>query len=256
VPPSPIKDPHDFRCASSLKKIIPRGTVVNTALFFSGQLEFALAGEGRLVQALTTKYVVYEFWKCAFQDPHRIIKIAEFMNERRDPLMLHYMQEDWPTYKDPYVRSCMFFLLNRFSSTGAQSKGALSYENYNPVALNRLKNIDSTNFTINLINSNDFIKPLSERPSGEYIVLPIGEFSYNFFEHGKNEGWETTKVDHTLIKDFLKETEKKTIIVYKWHEALDSFFNGFPTVYLNEYGTSTTDASQAREVLIANFRIS
>jgi hypothetical protein len=178
------------------------------------------------------------------------------MYERRDANMLCYMQEDWPTYKDPYVRSCMFFLLNRFSSTGEQSRGTLTYDNYNPVALNRLKNIDSTNFTIDLINSDDFLAPLVGLPSDEYIVMPLGVFSYNFFEHGKNEGWETTKVDHTQVRGFLKETEKKTILVYRWHEAIPSFFDGFPLVYLNEYGTPTTDPSQTREVLIANFGIS
>ena len=255
MPASPIKDPYNFCCASFIKKQIPRNSVVNTTLFFSGQLEFALSAAGRSVNALTTKYVVYEFWKCAFHDPHRIIKIAEFMYERKDPNMLYYLQEDWPTYKDPYMRSCMFFLLNRFSSTGEQSKGVLSYDNYNPIVLSRLKNLDSKNFTLNLINSDNFIEPLHKKPDDEYVLMPVGNFGYNLFEHGMNEGWETTKVNHNQLKDFLHQTNKKTLLVYNQHNALPSFFDGFNIRYINQYGAVTKNPTQAKEVIIANFRI-
>tara|TARA_B100001250_G_scaffold412964_1_gene445601 strand:+ start:2761 stop:3531 length:771 start_codon:yes stop_codon:yes gene_type:complete len=255
MPPSPIKEPHDFRSASFLKKIIPPDAVVNTALFFSGQLEFALSAAGRTVKASTTKYVVYEFWKCAMRDPHRIIKIAEFMYARKDPNMLYYLQEDWPTYKDPFMRSCMFFLLNRFSSTGEQSRGVLSYDNYNPIVLSRLKNLNYTNFTLNLTESDNLTKSLCELPNDEYVLIPVGRFSYNLFEHGKTEGWETTKVDHSQIKEFLHNTDKKTLLVYKWHNALASFFEDFNITRLNEYGLPTQDPLQTKEVIIANFRI-
>ena len=73
---SPLKDPHNFTCASALKRIIPKGATVNMPLFFGGHLEFALSSSGRKVRALTNKYVVYEFWKCAFHDPHLILKLS------------------------------------------------------------------------------------------------------------------------------------------------------------------------------------
>ena len=252
---TPIKDPHNFRCAAALKKIVPRRATVNVPLFFSGNLEFALSSSGRRVHAITNKYVIYEFWKCAFHDPHRIIKISEHLFKNRDKNMLYYLQEDWPKYRDPYLRSSLFFLLNRFSSTGYQSHGELDYDNYNPIALNRLKKLNDNNFTLELIAADNFLEKLKEISTKDYILMPIGAFSFNFFEHGKNEGWETTKVNHTLVRDFLKETDSKTILVYKKHGALESFFKGFNKLYSNKYGNATTDISEAEEVLIANFRI-
>ena len=224
-------------------------------LLFGGHIELALSSSGRVVRALTNKYVVYEFWKCAFHDPYRILKIAEFLFERRDSNMLYYLQESWPTYKDPYLRSGLFFLLNRISESGYQSSGRLNYDSYNPVAANRLKKLNKDNLGLFLSTNEDFMAPLSERPESEYVVIPAANFSYNLFEHGASKGWETTIVDHTAVKDFLTSTDKKTVAIYKNHGALDSFFGGFSKIYLNEYGVPVKDLSQASEVLVANFRI-
>jgi len=252
---SPLKDPHNFACASALKKIIPKGGTVNVPLFFAGHLELSLTSSGRRVRALTNKYVVYEFWKCAFHDPHRIIKISQFLFERRDSNMLYFLQEDWPTYRDPYLRSSLFFLLNRLSESGYQSQGSLNYDNYNPIATSRLKKLSSQNLTLDLLSEENFLEPLQSRPQEEYILIPAANFSYNLLEHGKSQGWESTLINHQHLRDFLKETDKRTVIVYKAHGALGKFFEDFDKLYLTQYGIPTQDPSQAAEVLIANFRI-
>lgn len=253
---SPLKDPHNFQCAAAVKNLIPPNSTVNVPAFFSGNLPLSLSSSGRRVRAITNKYVVYEFWKCALHDPQRIIKIAQYISSHQDPNMLYYLQEDWPTYRDPYLRSALFFLLNRLSDTGFQSYGSLTYENYNPISLNRLKAVKDHNLEVQLIADDDFIANLEQYPDSDYVVIPAGNFSYNFFQEGQNRGWETTDIDHRKIREFLSKTNKKTVIAYNSHAALGSFYEGFGQVFLNSYGVATADVKSAKEVLIANFRLS
>ena len=253
---SPIKDPYNFQCARALKNIIPERSTINVPIFFSGNLEFSLASSGYNIRAITNKYVVYEFWKCAFHDPTRIIKIAEHVYANRDKNMLFYLQEDWPKYKDPYLRSALFFLLNRFSASGYQSHGALSYDNYNPISLSRLRKISDHNLDLHLIAEDDFLSNLDSLPASDHILMPIGAFKYNFFQEGQSSGWETTQVDHSKVRDFLKATAKRTLLAYNIHPALSSFYKDFDKTYLNEYGSTVKDPKAAKEVLIANFRTS
>ena len=253
---SPIKDPHDFQCGSVLQKIIPPRATVNVPIFFSGNLPLLLSSSGRHVRGLTNKYVVYEFWKCAFHDPKRVMDIAKHLSTKQDSNILFYLQEDWPTYKDPYLRSALFFLLNRFSETGFQSHGNLTYDNFNPISLNRIKALKDSNLEIHLLTSADFIPPLKEYPESDYILMPVGTFAYNFFQEGQNRGWETTEIDQYKLRDFLDNTEKKTILAYNKHAALPSFYENHNQLYLNKYGIPVKDFNSAKEVLIANFRFS
>ena len=223
---SPLKDPHNFKCASVIQRLVPTGNVINVPLFFSGDLSFSLTSDRRFVRAVTSRYVIYEFWKCAFHDPDRIINICDFIFGRLDPMMLYYLQENWPAYKDPYLRSSLFFILNRCSESGRPSLGEISYDSYNPHALHRLKTVDDTNLSIELIPS-DFLEDLRQRPSDEYVLMPIGDYSYNLFEHGKSESWEITRVNHEEVRKFIKETNKNTILAYKMHPALPEFYKDF-----------------------------
>ena len=253
---SPIKDPHNLQCGGTLKKLMPPRSTVNIPIFFSGNLAFSLTSAGHRVRGMTNKYVVYEFWKCAFHDPNRIMHIAEHLVAKQDPNILYYLQEDWPTYRDPYLRSALFFLLNRLSHSGFQSHGELTHENYNPISLNRLKTISDSNLEMHLLTEENFISSLQEFPDSDYVVIPVGNFKYNFFQEGQSKGWETTEVDHCKIRDFLSSTNKKTIAAYNKHATLPSFYRDFEHLYLNKYGTPVKDINESKEVLIANFRLS
>ena len=51
------------------------------------------------------------------------------------------------------------------------------------------------------------------KPKSEYTIVPVGDFSYNLFEHGKNaRRYDTVKVNHSQLKSTLSETDRKDVI--------------------------------------------
>ena len=81
-------------------------------MFFDGKQELGLAEDQRHIIAHTLKYPVYEFWRCVFEDPHRIAAIAETLfADLKDENIFAILQEQWPSYKDPYIRSALFLSL-------------------------------------------------------------------------------------------------------------------------------------------------
>ena len=61
---------------SEILKLVPEGSIVDSYMFFTGELEIALAKYRRFVCAHTTQYVVYEFWKCMAKDSAQIYNIV------------------------------------------------------------------------------------------------------------------------------------------------------------------------------------
>ena len=117
---SPIKNyKKQTNSLSAIKQLIPKGSIVESHLFYDGSTEFNLAESERFVIANTNKYVVYEFWSCAMEDPKRIASIAEYMFPVLNEQTFDILQKEWANYKDPYMRSALFFLLNRCSSLGS-----------------------------------------------------------------------------------------------------------------------------------------
>ena len=251
---SPIKESiNNFKCLSTLKNMIPRGSVVNSFLFFDGKLELGLADSHRFIVAHTNQYVIYEFWDCAMKDPGRIAEISKFLSPIHDENIFHILQENWPTYYDPYVRSALFFLLNRCSENGLISTGRLDTKNYNPFAVSQLKKFRANNFHIEWDQTDEFIKGIENARKADYLLLPVGKFSYNFFEHGKSRGFEMTPVDHQKLFETLHKTEDKWVVVYKAHSKLYNLYKEYNVTMLDKHGKLATKKDNCEEVVIANF---
>ena len=60
---------------AQILKTVPAGSVVDSYLFFSGDLELSLAQYNRFVCAHTNKYAVYEFWHTLSREPKRIYEM-------------------------------------------------------------------------------------------------------------------------------------------------------------------------------------
>lgn len=137
---SPIKNlKKTTNSLSAVKQIIPKGSIIESHLFYDGSLEFNLAEDDRFVVANASKYVVYEFWACAIENPKRIAEIANHLFSSLSEQTFDILQKDWARYKDPYVRSAFFFLLNRCSALGMITHGEFDTKNYNPFATNDLR---------------------------------------------------------------------------------------------------------------------
>ena len=252
---SPIREStNNFKALSVLKTLIPKGDVVDSFLLFSGEMELSLAESGRFVIAHTNKYVIYEFWKCAMENPARIAELSESLYPIGDEKAFHLFQENWPKYQDHYTRSALFFLLNRCSESGWISAGKFDDKNFNPLALSHLKKFSPKNFFLTMDNADTLNEAIANSSTkGDYLLLPVGKFDYNFFEHGKSKGYEMTTVLHEELFKHLSEIDKKWISIYKHHPRLYILYKDYNTIMIDKYGKRTEDKDICEEVIFANF---
>jgi len=252
---SPIKDQATaMLCLATLKTKFPVGSVIDVYRFYSGQVEFNLAATNRFIKANTISYPVYEFWQCMAEDAKRVYEIATSESFQFQAEMFPLLQEGWYNYRDPYIRAALFFILNRCSSTGFVSSGQLSTEYFNPISLSYLRSFAfPQHFHLTHVPQNTLSGMIDEDSDGEYLFVPCGSFSYNLFEHGKSRGREETPVNHQELRHRLRETSKKWVIAYKYHAAIQEFYNQELITLVDKYGRTTTDEHAAAEVVISNF---
>jgi hypothetical protein len=253
---SPVKNAK-FKnlCLRSLKTLIPPAKIVESYLFFSGELELSLASYERFVIAHTFRPFVYEFWKCIEEDPQTVHEIVthdlfKFDNQ----LTFNILQEKWHTYQDPYVRAAFFFLLNRCSDTGMISSGKLAMNNYTPFALNCLKTYrHPKNLHLNYVDEASFGPENLPRNKCDFVLLPIGDFSYNLFDHGKSQTEDVTLVDNRKIKEILEESPTKAIALYNKHSAVFDFYDGLNFTMIDAYGEQVENYDKCEEIIVTNF---
>lgn len=250
---SPIKEWVDYKSTEYLKSIIEPEKVVDTFLFYSGKIEFNLAQASRIVRGHTNRYVVYEFWHCVQEDPSRVVEIAEHLHNRRDPITSVYLQDSWYKMKDHYVRAALFFLFNCYSDEGLVSSGDISYRRFNPLLFNRIKNCSFENLRLNFYKDEDMLQGIDYLEGGDYLVLPLGKFSYNLFEEGKSYGVEATPVDHQTTKLKFDNLKRKTLVIYKYHREVVELYGNHNITMIDKYGKQTLDEKKCEELVIANF---
>ena len=255
-----LKDSLSFKSLRIVKELIPSRSIVSSFLFYSGALEFNLAEDDRFISAHTNRYVVYEFWKCAMEDPFTVAERAKvfsrllkddsaFSSEKTFTIL----QENWTKYEDPWTRSAYFFLLNRCSEVGLVSSGKLNMKYFNPLSITNLKNFKPKNFHIHFVQEESFANILSAAEEPDYLFLPVGEYSYNLFEHGKSKGHETTTVHHKKLYKSLKEQNKKWVVLYKNHSDVFNLYKGNNIIMVDRYGRKTTKKDNCEDIIIANF---
>lgn len=251
---SPIKLPsNDFKSTVFLREIIPPGKIVHSYLFFSGILEFDLAKNRRFVVGHTNRFVIYEFWRCVLEDPRRIAEIASRLYPIKDEPIFNLLQENWAKYKDPYIRSGIFFLLNRCSDSGLIASGKLENSNFSPISLSYLKNFHIKNFHVQLDESEDFLDDVKNIKDSDYLLFPIGRYTQNLFEVGKSVGLEETKVYHNKVKELLESTDKRCILIYFKHKRLFGMYKDHNITMIDKWGRKTNDKEKCEEMVIANF---
>jgi hypothetical protein len=250
---SPIKEPAAYKCVEYLKGILPTESIIDTFLFYAGQLEFDLAQSNRLLRCHTNRYVIYEFWYCMQEDPDRVAEIAEYFRERTDPISYIFLQKSWAGLKDHYVRAAIFFLLNIFSEDGYVSAGNLNFRQYSPIMLNRIKQCSFENMRINFYKDEDFFAGAAYVEKPEYFLFPMGKFKYNLFEEGQVYGYESTHVNHTNTKVLIDELQNNTIILYKYHKEALKLYDGYNITMINKYGKVTDSTNHCEDLVIANF---
>ena len=253
---SPVKNAK-FKnlCLRALKTLIPPTKVVESYFFFSGELELSLASYNRFVVAHTFRPFVYEFWKCIETDPNMVHTIVTHdLFKFEDQLAFNILQENWHTYQDPYVRAAFFFLLNRCSDTGMISSGGLSLSNYTSFALNYLKTYKHPP-NLHLAHTEEgAFEPLQvPKTECDFVLLPVGDFSYNLFDHAKGRTEDATLVDNKKVKKVLQQTPAKAIALYNNHPALFDFYDGLNFIMIDAFGERVENHHKCEEVIVTNF---
>tara|TARA_Y100000296_G_C5122606_1_gene231205 strand:+ start:54 stop:812 length:759 start_codon:yes stop_codon:yes gene_type:complete len=250
---SPIRSSIEFKSGNELKKLIPPDSTISSFFLYSGNLELSLAQTSRTIIAHTNKYVIYEFWQALKENKNKIVAAVENFYPQIDPMLFHYLQETWPQFGDPYTRSAFFFILNRCSAQGDVSTGKLDKRNYNSLAVNYLRNFEGANFFPVLDKEENPLEAISTAKQADFILFPVGNFSFNLFEYGKSRGYEMTSINHKELSERIAQLDKKWAIIYRPHPKLFEMYKDYNIRMIDKYGRKCGKTDNCEELLIANF---
>jgi hypothetical protein len=251
---SPIKNNNrQTKSLSIIKKMIPAGSIIHSHALFDAYLELNLASNQRFVIAHTTRAAIYDFWMCAKSDPERLYLITKeqsthIINEE----IIQTLQKSWYTYADPYLRSALFFLLNRCSQNGRISSGHIDVNGFNPLSLARLRGFNSPNFHLVKEEESEEIPMPSQTQDTDYLLFPIGEFKINT-RLNSTVGFEEFFADHRAMLEFLLTEKRKAIILLEYHPAAIKNYRKLKITMVDKSGNLTLSETACQELIIANF---
>ena len=252
---SPLKSPiTNNKSLATLKRLIPEQSVVHSFLLYDGNLETALSDSKRFVVANTNRYVNYEFWMCLLSDPERLATIANHFSPIESKNIFDILQKEGLKYPDPFMRSGLFYLLNKSSDMGYISSGKLVEDIDLTREIKKLQSFVAPNFHVQLNKEENFISSMQDITTQcDYIFVPVGSFSLNLLEEGKNIGFEQTRVVHQELKKFIDTTDRKVILLYKHSQSVVNLFKDNTQYIIDQWGRHTESTKFATEILIANF---
>tara|TARA_Y100001937_G_C7077862_1_gene311466 strand:+ start:140 stop:808 length:669 start_codon:yes stop_codon:yes gene_type:complete len=221
---------------------------------YDGNIEVKLSNSKRFVIAHTNKYVNYEFWSCLLADAHRLSVIANHFSPIESENIFDILQKQWPKYSDPFVRSAMFYLLNRSSDLSYVSSGKLLEDEKLQFNTNEMSNFCCENMHVQLDKEKNFINSVNNiSDKCDYVFMPIGKYTLNLLDDGLNEGLEQTKINHKDINLMMHTTNKKIVLLYNFSESVMEHYKDFNCYIIDQWGRNTEVKKFAKEVLIANF---
>lgn len=249
---SPIKDTrYNNYSLSQLKKLIPKKAIVSTYGLYAANIEISLSLHGINVNAFTNKPVIYQFWHCLFHNNQRLYSILTNKAFKFKGITeYNLLQERLPTYKDAYIRSSLFFMLNRCSATGQVSCGEFNTGGYNALSLNYLRTFKKPD-GLNVYFYDNYHDKMDE---GEFVIFHSLNFSYNIANIGSHESYDSYNFNNRKLKDFLSlGQKKKTVLIYNHHPGLLKFYKDFNLTLINRYGVQTDNIQNCEEIIVTNF---
>ena len=250
---SPLKGEYTFRCSSFINAKMAPASVVHSFLCYDAQLEIGLAKAGHYVMAHTNAYPLHEFWVCAMCEPLRVAKIALWFHPLGDSDTVELFQKTWRQYDSHHTRAGIFFLLNQCSHNGLVSCGLVEDSNFTAKAVRRLAQWAPHNFHTTYDEVEDYLDGIASATEADYLLFPVGKYSFNFFEEGKSRGDEMTLVNHKKLKERLQGLDQKWLVVYKYHPRLLKEYKDYETTMISKYGQPTKHPNMCEDIVIANF---
>jgi len=249
-----LKCPNRFVSAAFLNKKIPETVSVKSFGITSGYLELGLFQNGYDIEVYSNRYFIYEFWKCLINSPYTVLRAVRFFHDNLNAADLARYKEKWyEKFEDPYDRAAVYYLLNRYSDTGTFAGNTLTKHNFSKLNLMSLEKVAPTakNLNLSFLPGEDMIKFIEEVGGDHITLLPIGKFKRDFILKKNVTTIDSANYDNEKLKEHIKGDKHRTILVYKYDEHVDAFYNN--KTYINKFGFVTENPGLAEDLIVSNF---
>jgi hypothetical protein len=249
-----LKCPNRFVCLNFVKDKLSNEEKINSFAFCAGHIEIALKQSNYDISVFSNRYYVWEFWKCMINSAESVLDMAKYFHESMSPHDIQYYRDRWLTsFEDPYERAAMFYLLNRYSENGnfslsQVSKNNLSYLNY----ISFERSIPYTHLIdLHLDKQSDFCDSFKTLDPSSVLLIPVGIQKNNFLKTKNVTTPETYVFDHQKMKEYVLSERQKVILIYKYSDFTDKFFEN--KTYISKFGTITENRELAEDLIVSNF---
>lgn len=257
---TPVKTSTHFVSSHALKSILNKEQDIVSFLLFSGQIECDLALDDFNITVFTNRWANFEFWDCIIRDPYTVANLADGVHQQLDPHMVMLLQNNWVRLKDPFFRSAIYFVLNRYSHEGTVSHGAFNSNNYSPVCsrslINFYENNDLRKLRVKYFKAEKYYDAFEHVKESQVILLPFGGVRSGPLTSQLYVGHETYDLDYSVLKTVLRECGKNFVAVFKYNPKILRDFSKYKTVMIDEIGTQTMDARACNEIIVHNLEAS
>ena len=242
---SPLRYPGGkSRAVDIICKLIPKNIKELCSPFFGGgSVELACASKGIKVYGYDIFTPVVEFWTC-LQDNHNLL--AEEV-EKYYPLpkeKFYELQQMQTNFTDIFQRAAVFYVLNRYSFSGATLSGGMSpdHPRFTQSSIQRLRNFYNPNIEVKEL---DFKKSINLHRDTFLYLDPPYLIKNNLY--GK-KGDAHKCFDHKGLAEILRERDN-WILSYNNCPEIQELYEDYKIIYPSwKYGMSNDKYSN--EVLI------
>ncbi len=256
---TPVKTNNSFISSKALKNIFDKEQDIASFLLFSGQIECDLAFDDYNITVFTNRWANYEFWDCLIKDPYRIANLADGIHKQMDPHMVILLQDSWVRMKDPFFRSALYFVLNRYSADGTVSHGSFNSNNYSSICSRSLINFYENNeldkFRIKYYKAEKYYDAFEHVKDSQVMLLPVGNVKISPLNKQVFVGHEMYDLDYGILKTVLKECGKKFVAVFKFNPKIIRDFSKYNISMIDNVGDFTIDAKLCNEIIVHNLEV-
>lgn len=253
---TPVKSSVNFVSGTALKNILPEDQKIASLLLSCGQLECELAFDDYDITMFSNRWANYEFWDCIIKNPYRVADMSDELHQRMFPQMIYLLQEQWVKMKDPYFRSAIYFLLNRYSFDGSVSHGKFDTNNYSAICsrslINFYENNETSKLKINYYKAEKYYEAVPHIPAEHILFLPVGNIKVGPLHKQTFVGHDVYDINYAILSDIMKNSDTRLVAVFKKNTRILRDFKNFNTVMVNSVGQLTDKISECDEIIVHN----
>lgn len=253
---TPVKTNTHYVCTDYLKSLIPKESKIVSLLLFSGQVECDLAFNDFDITIFTNRWANYEFWDSILKNPYTVADLADGMHKKLDPNMVLLLQNNWVKMKDPFFRSAVFFILNRYSYEGTISHGNFNSSNYSAVCsrslINFYENNDVQKIKLKYYKAEKYYDAFEDIEPSQILLLPIGSIKIGPLNKNIYTGHEMYDIDYGVLKRLMYEYHKDFVLVFKYNPKIIKDFKNYNIVMIDDAGMPTDKSSLCNEIIVHN----